>query len=822
MEKSKGAQAVKVAVSGALYGFDKEYTYLLPGELSGKAVKGIRVLVPFGKGNRKVIGFVTGLCETEETAKLKYVDSIIEEKPVVTEELFELVLWLREHTFCTYFEAFRTIVPSGLSYNVKTRYSLCNMQLDKEELSERENELVSKLEQMEESERAAFLELLCSNEENKRLLDSLVNKGILEEESAVRRKVGDETVKLYSLSSEWLEDTPQKLTKKQSLVVEFLRENDTASAKEICYYLSVTKSIIANLVKKEIICEREEESYRSVNTADMQELSLSDVTLSPIQQKAYEGIKKLIDADKPAGALLYGVTGSGKTQVFIKLIEHTLSMGKTAVMLVPEISLTPQTVGRFKSLFGDTVAVIHSNLSMGQRADEFKRLRNGEARIAIGTRSAVFAPLSNIGLIVMDEEGEHSYKSDRAPRYHARDVAIKRCGANNCVLLMASATPSLESYYYAKSGRYSLFELSERFSKAGLPQVITVDMQEETQDGSSDIISPPLYEAVRETLDNGEQVILLYNRRGFSTRLICRECKTVAECPNCSVALTYHKANNRLMCHYCGYSKSINSPCEACSCTDYRFVGTGTQKVEDYIAELFPDARILRMDADTTSSRYAFEKSFKAFGDGEYDIMLGTQMIAKGLDFPSVTLVGVISLDKSLYAGDFRSYEKTFSLITQVVGRSGRGERQGKAYIQTYTPEHYVLEFGSKQDYKGFYNEEIALRRTLLYPPFCDLCVLTLSGSSEYATKQASEELRGYISEYVRRNTPKTPLRVLGPSPCSVGRVGNKYRYRIILKCKNTRETRKMIRELLDKMALRKTAPKDKVYVSADMNGDID
>ncbi len=818
-----GAQAVKVAVSGALYGFDKEYTYLVPSELSDKVQKGIRVLVPFGKGNKRVIGFATSeIFECDNIARLKSVDSIIEEKPVITSELFELVLWLREHTFCTYFEAFRTIVPSGLSYNVRTKYSLSNMELEKDELTDEEDTLLSKLQSLDDSERTAFLELFCANEKNHDMLDSLVNKGILEEESSAVRKVGDEIVKLYSLSDEWLEDTPQKLTKKQELVVEFLRDNNTASAKEICYYLAVTKSIIVNLVKKGVVCEHEEESYRTVESSLVENVSLSDIILSETQEKAYDGIKKLIDCNKPAGALLYGVTGSGKTQVFIKLIEHTLSVGKTAIMLVPEISLTPQMVGRFKSLFGDTVAVIHSNLSLGQRADEFKRLKNGEAKIAIGTRSAVFAPLTNIGLIVMDEEGEHSYKSDRAPRYHARDVAIKRCGANNCVLLMASATPSLESFYYATIGRYSLFELSERFSSVGLPQVITVDMQEEASDGASEIISPPLFEAVSETLNKGEQVILLYNRRGFSTRLICRECKTVAQCPNCSVALTYHKANNRLMCHYCGYSKSANSPCEACSCSDYRQVGVGTQKVEDYIAELFPDAKILRMDADTTSSRYAFEKSFKAFGEGKYDIMLGTQMIAKGLDFPSVTLVGVISLDKSLYAGDFRSYERTFSLITQVVGRSGRGDKEGKAYIQTYTPEHYVLEFGSQQDYKGFYNEEIALRRTLLYPPFCDLCVLTISGITEYAVKDASSELRGYILDYVKKNKLTTPLRVLGPSPCSVGRVGNKYRYRIILKCKNTREIRKMIRELLDKMALRKTPAKEKVYVSADMNGDID
>ena len=809
----------KVAVSDALYGFDKQYSYLVPEELGDKVVPGIRVLVPFGKGNRKTVGFVLSV-EKEDAEKLKPIDSVIEDKPLVNDEMLRLILWLSEYTMCTMFEAYRTVVPSGFSVSVAERYRLSNMEKELCDLTDEEKELYSRLSELSEKDFSDAIDELKLSQSGKKLIASLVDKGILEEENVLKRKVGDETVKLYSLTSEWEQDNV-KLTKKQKQVVDFLEEAGSASAKEICYYSAVTQSIIANLVKKGVLCESEVETLRSVDVSTDDTLRLEDITLSKEQQRAYDGLVKLADSGKPAGALLYGVTGSGKTQVFIKLIEHTLKMGKTAIMLLPEISLTPQMVGKFRSLFGDTVAVIHSNLSVGQRADEFKRLRSGEAKIAIGTRSAVFAPLSDIGLIIMDEEGEHSYKSDRAPRYHARDVAIRRSGNHNCLLLMASATPSLESYYYAKTGRYSLFELDKRYAQGGLPQVVTVDMQEEEDAGGNGIISTSLYNAIRETLDKKEQVILLYNRRGFSARLSCMECRHIPECPNCSIPLTYHKANGRLMCHYCGYSASAKTPCNSCGCEEFRTVGIGTQKVEDTLTELFPDAKILRMDADTTSSRYAFEKSFKAFGNGEYDIMLGTQMRAKGLDFSKVTLVGVVSLDKALYAGDFRSYERTFSLITQVVGRSGRGDKKGYAYIQTYTPEHYVLELGSKQDYKSFYNEEISLRKTLLYPPFCDICVVYAQCTSEKTAREGAELFKTKLSEFIKKNDLKLPLRILGPSACTVGKIGGKYRYRVILKCKNTQAMRNVLSQVIKLVGREYSKENQKLTIFADMNGDI-
>ena len=527
----------------------------------------------------------------------------------------------------------------------------------------------------------------------------------------------------------------------------------------------------------------------------------------------------LINADKPAGALLYGVTGSGKTSVFYHLINQVLKMGKTALLLVPEISLTPQMVNKFKAIFGDSIAVLHSSLSLGQRMDEFKRIKKGDAKIVIGTRSAVFAPLSNIGIIIMDEEGENTYKSETSPRYHARDVAIQRCGHNNCVLVMASATPSLESFYYAKIGRYKLFELKERYSKSNLPDVEIIDMQSEAEAGNNGLFSRQLIDSINENLEKKEQTILLLNRRGYNTYISCLECRQPIVCPNCSIPLTYHKKNDKLMCHYCGYTMDNTGRCPECGSDHLHTSGVGTQRVESELARLFPNARLLRMDADTTYSKYSYEENFKDFEQGKYDIMLGTQMIAKGLNFPNVTLVGVLSLDKALFTGDFRSYERTFYLITQVAGRSGRGDKPGAAYIQTFVPDHYVINLAAKQDYDEFYNEEIALRHALTYPPFCDICVIGFSSDLESRAIKASNWFVDALKEYVREEKVKFPLRALGPAPCTLEMINKKYRYRLILKCKNTRDFRKMISSLLIKFY--KNRDFGLVKITADINGDI-
>ena len=526
-----------------------------------------------------------------------------------------------------------------------------------------------------------------------------------------------------------------------------------------------------------------------------------------------------IKEKKPAVFLLHGVTGSGKTSVFEKLIYDTIQLGQQALLLIPEIGLTPQVLSRFRSLFGERVAVIHSGLSLGQRLDEYKRIKRGEADIVIGTRSAVFAPLDNIGIIIIDEEGERSYKSDSSPRYLAHDIAKRRCVEHSCVLLLASATPSIESYYLAERGVYRLLELKKRYSSNPLPEVSIVDMNEERTVGNSSEFSRRLVDEVNANLKRGEQSILLLNRRGYHTIMSCVDCFQPIYCPNCSVPLTYHKKNGKLMCHYCGYAGDEPETCPVCGSSRMKRMGFGTQKLEEELGELFPTARILRMDADTTFSRYSYEKGFNAFRDGEYDIMIGTQMIGKGLDFPNVTLVGVLSVDKALYNGDFRSYERTFSLIAQVVGRGGRGERSGRAILQTFMPDHYVMNLAAEQDYKGFYSEEIAIRRAMIFPPICDMCIFCFAGLTEPDTKRGADAIIALMNVRLRELQPKTPVRVLGPVKASYGRLGGKYRYRIIMKCKNSAEMRGFISGILTEGA--KLPEMRNVTFYADMNGDV-
>lgn len=811
----------KVALSNASYSYDVEYSYSVPSEWKDKIDSGTRVLVPFGRGNRKRIGFVTRTyLRDTHNPDLKPVLQVIDEESLVNDEMMRMIFWLKENTFCTFYEAFKTVVPSGFAYNYKQHYSLVNAEIS-EELTDEEKSVVAFLKNaVSKKEIDTFLDF-SANPSKKKVVESLIEKGVVEESDEFKRRVGDETVRMVALTDGYINGTVvKKLTQKQHLVVELLEEYETASVKEVCYMTNVTSTIIKNLVKSNVLYEYDYEVLRAASETTVGKVNFAeDIVLNDKQQKAFDGVSALIDKSEPAGALLFGVTGSGKTSVFIKLIDHVLKQGKSAIMMVPEISLTPQMVGKFISYFGDTVAVIHSNLSLGQRVDEFKRIKSGDAKIVIGTRSAVFAPCKDLGLIIMDEEGEHTYKSESSPRYHARDVAIQRCGFNKSLLLMASATPSIETYYYAKQGRFSLFELPDRYSGGRLPSVVTVDMLEESMDGGDGLLSYPLVECLRENLEKKEQSILLLNRRGFTTFAVCMDCHKTVECPNCSIPLTYHKKNGRMMCHYCGYTRSVPEKCDNCGSDKIKTGGAGTQKAEDELLKLFPEARILRMDADTTNSKFSYEKNFKDFGDGKYDIMLGTQMIAKGLDFPNVTLVGVLSLDKILFMGDYKSYERTFSLITQVVGRSGRAEKSGVAYLQTFVPEHYIIELASKQDYEGFFKDEIQMRKALIYPPFCDMCVIGLSSVIDSEARAAAQIFLELLKGYIDVNKINMPLRVLGPAQCSIGKINNKYRYRLIIKCKNNKQFREMISSLLKEAS--KHRKFSNVFVYADINGDV-
>lgn len=810
----------ETAVSGTAYSFDMLFSYSVPDFMKNDIACGCRVLVPFGRGNKRRIGVVMRLSESEsDAAGLKSVVSLADKTPVISGELLELAFYLREHTFCTYFDAVKVMLPPAMSISVQEKFSLSNVSGNRYELSENAADLLENLSSAANQKELNALIGDFIERNGRNLIDELLEEGTLVSDNIFRQATGNASVKMVRLTDRYLESPENfQLTPKQKKTADFLRECGAAAVRETAYMCGVSTDVIKRLCVNGAAAEYEAEVLRTVDDGADQRCSPEDITLSEEQQQAHDAVLARIFEKKYGAFLLHGVTGSGKTSVFEKLIHDTVKLHRQAMLLVPEIGLTPQVLWRFRALFGERVAVIHSGLSMGQRLDEYKRISRGDADIVIGTRSAVFAPLDNIGIIIIDEEGERSYKSETAPRYSTHDIARQRCAYHGAALLLASATPSVESYYLAEKGIYKLLEMKKRFHSNPLPEVSIIDMNMERQEGNPSEFSRTLTAEISDNLQKGEQTILLLNRRGFHTIISCCDCYQPVYCLNCSVPLTYHKKNNRMMCHYCGYSSDPVEMCPSCGSKRLKSMGFGTQRLEAELEMMFPQARILRMDADTAFSRYSYEKNFTAFRNGEYDIMIGTQMIGKGLDFPDVTLVGVLSVDKSLYAGDFRSYERTFSLITQVVGRGGRGKRRGRAVLQTFMPEHYVMNLAAMQDYKSFYNEEIAIRRAMIFPPLCDMCVLGFSAVDEISAKDGADAVLALMDDMLRELQPKTPVRVLGPVRCSYGKIGGKYRYRIIMKCKNTAEIRGFIRDLTTKAAQIKEMKK--VTLFADMNGD--
>lgn len=808
----------EIAVSGTHYSFDMLFSYAVPQNMSGTIQCGCRVLVPFGKGNTRRIGVVMRLTDGDDSG-LKTVSSLADSEPVLSEELIRLAFYLHDNTFCTYFDAVKVMLPPAMNVIVKEKFRVNSNFTDFNSLSSDATELFCKLQKFSDDKQADdFINDFISGN-GRRIIDELCENGAVTSNNIFRQKVGDAVLKMVRLTDEYISCRENfSLTPKQKKVADFLEENGTASSRETAYMCGVTLVVIANLVRNGVAEEYEMETFRHVEDFSEKRADINETVLSDEQQNAYNIVSEQVHKRQPAVFLIHGVTGSGKTSVFEKLISDTVSGGRQVMMLIPEISLTPQILKCFRSLFGERVAVIHSGLTLGQRLDEYKRIRNGDADIVIGTRSAVFAPLDNIGLIILDEEGERSYKSDINPRYNAHDVAKQRCAYHGSTLLLASATPSVESYYLAEKGLYRLIKMNKRYRSTPLPEVSIIDMSEERMDGNTTEFSRTLVEEINFNLRNGEQIILLLNRRGYHTIISCVDCGQPVYCPNCSVPLTYHRKNGRLMCHYCGYAGELVKTCPSCNSDRLKSMGFGTQKLEEELSMYFPTAKILRMDADTTFSRHSYEKNFTDFRNGNYDIMIGTQMIGKGLDFPNVTLVGVLSIDKALYAGDFRSYERTFSLITQVVGRSGRGERRGRAVLQTFIPEHYIINLAAAQNYEDFYKEEIAIRRTMIFPPVCDMCVFCFSGTDDISTKNGASAVLDLMRENLRKLNPRTPVRVLGPVKCSYGKINGRYRWRIIMKCKNTGEIRSFISDVLKKSAKLKEMSKVSLY--ADMNGD--
>ncbi len=815
----------KVALSAATFAIDKPYDYLVPPELLEALEPGMRVIVPFGAGNRRTEGIVLAVEEIPaDGRKRKAVLTQLDERPVLDGEGLKLALWMRERCFCTVYDAARAMLPAGLYFSLQDRYRL-SPGVDREaaweaagrsEHARRIVELV--LSGPDGAELGRIRDAFGTKDPNP-ALNMLTGKGILVLETSASRGVGDKTQQVAALAVPPEEAMAQVGAKRRSAplryaVVELLCAIGSASTKELCYFTGASGATLRSLVKSGLITLEKREVFRRVAAGEAE--PAGPVVLNGEQQAAFEGLDALARAGKPAAALLYGVTGSGKTQVYIRLIQEALDRGRSALVLVPEIALTPQLLHIFSSHFGENIAVLHSSLRAGERYDEWKRVRGGQARVVIGTRSAVFAPLRDLGLVILDEEQEYTYKSENVPKYHARDVAKYRCAQNRALLLLGSATPSVESMYLAKTGVYHFFTLSSRYNEQALPGVFLADMKEELRAGNGTDLSYPLRQALEENLRAGEQSILFLNRRGASRMAVCGECGAVPECPRCSVYLTYHSANGRLMCHYCGHSEPLPHRCPDCGGA-WIFEGTGTQKVEEELREAFPDTEILRMDTDTVSATQTHEKLLGRFERERIPILLGTQMVAKGLDFENVTLVGVIAADQGLYVDDYRAGERTFSLLTQVVGRAGRGSKKGRAIIQTFTPENDVIACAARQDYDSFYEQEITMRRLRGCPPFRDLFVFTASGTQESAVLRTCMRLRRALEAWLEQ-PPYAGLeaQLLGPAPAAVAKVNNRYRYRLTLSCKNTAQIRALAAHLV------RCAQQDKenkgVSVSADTN----
>ena len=751
-------KTVGVAVSNATFHFDKLYTYAVMPDQQDTVRLGSMVLVPFGRGSRARMGVVLACDAEPESAKLKFLFDVAPASACLTPELLRLVHFLKERTFCTYYEAVKAVIPYGAQYK-----------------------------------------------------PTVAEDGVT---PVLQKQLVRHTENAYKLVGT-LPPKPRPTAKQLAAVALLTGGERTLSALE---EKGISRAVLDNLCAKGVLeCSK---VNKSIDLYSSIPLKNEPILLTEEQQAAYDALLPGLEDAAPHSALLYGVTGSGKTLVFLKLIEHCLQMGRRALVLVPEISLTPQMILRLKSQFGKRVAVQHSALNHTERLLQWQMIQDGGADIVVGTRSAIFSPLENIGLVIIDEEQEHTYRSESAPRYSAHEVARQRAAENGALLLLASATPSTESYYAAQHGRTQLVRLTKRYGGNPLPKVQIVDMRAELASGNPREISLAMEDAIRHNLEAGKQTILLLNRRGYQTVAQCEDCREVLKCQKCSVPMVYHKSAHKLLCHYCG--SQLDPPparCPACG-GKLQYRGFGTQKAEEELTKLFPEARILRMDQDTTAAKDAHEKLLAKFARHEYDIMVGTQMVAKGLDFEDVTLVGVLGIDSLLFAQGFRAYETVFSLVTQVVGRSGRAKDPGFAIIQTTDPDNPVLNLAAAQDYDAFFEQEIAYRKLGLYPPFCGLCVVGFAGPKESEVARASARFAALLGRQAAKQ-PDLPLRVLGPTPGSIEKINDSYRYKLTVKCRNDRRFRDLIRETLTLYEQEKLPGKATVVVDLHSDGDI-
>ncbi len=792
------AQIAKIAIEAATYAIDKPYDYLAPEGMNVCA--GMRVTVPFGRGNRRSEGMVLTVETGRPDRQLKAIESVLDETPQLSGEQIRLALWMCQRYFCTFYDALHAILPIGLWYQHREIWTLCG-NVDGETLTDKELQLVERLRQGEQS----FSDLQAAQPQARAILQKLQEMGLASCRRESSRRTADKTDKLISLAigpeeAEALLREKRNRAPRQADALAFLMKNGETSLHELLYFTGISRGAVTKMVHAEILSQREQEVFRvQLRPADSK---APQIRLNEEQQTAYDQILQRIHGGKPGVTLLQGVTGSGKTEIYISLAQRLLQEGKTAMILVPEIALTPQMMQRFSAYFGEDVALLHSGLGIAERYDQYKRIRKGMAKIVLGTRSAVFAPLSHLGMIVIDEEQEGSYESENPPCYHARDIAKFRCAREGAWLVLGSATPTVETAYLAQKGDYHLALLRKRYNQNALPSVTLADMRQELRQGNCTSISQPLYREIQKNLELGQQTILFLNRRGNSRQMICPGCGYVPQCPRCSVYLTYHSANRRMMCHYCGYSEPFAEECPECG-IPFKPIGSGTQKVEQELKELFPGTPVLRMDTDSVGGQH--EKMLQKFEKEKIPILLGTQMVAKGLDFDTVTLVGVLAADQSLYVDHYRAAERTFVLLTQVVGRAGRGASLGRAVIQTYTPENEVLLDAAAQDYESFFRREIGLRRIRREPPFADEVILTVTGTEEEAVRRACVQVR----DSLRLAAGKAPydemeLEILGPAPAGVVKVNNRFRYRITVVGKCSAPVRRLLAAYMKEFAKRK------------------
>ena len=810
----------KIAVSAANFAIDKPYSYFIPEDMTLQP--GMRVQVPFGRGNRRTEGIVLSVEEGSE-AGLKPIDLCLDAEPVLNKTMLQLAGFLRDRYFCTFMDAARAMLPAGLWFQTRDTFRLTEDRSWKEKTI-RSKDAKAILTFMEDcggqTDGDQLKALIPDGEALDKAIAYLIRQKWLDAQQEYLRRTNDKTEKIATLTAPAEEAMAYAVSRPRSAqmqraVLELLCAVGSSSVKELCYFTGAKPATVKRLADLGYLelSEKPVLRCRQIRPVKLD----GPLTLNPQQQLAFDGLCSQMEQEKPGAALLYGVTGSGKTSVYIKLIQRCIEKGRQAILLVPEIALTPQLLGLMAAHFENQVAVLHSSLPAGERYDQWKRIKAGDAKVVIGTRSAVFAPCPDLGLVILDEEQEHSYKSENTPRYGARDVALWRGIKENALVLFGSATPSVETMYHAKNGTYRLYTLSERYNGKDLPQVKIVDMRQDLQQGNDMAISYSLQDAIGQTIEAGKQTILFLNRRGNSRALVCVDCRETPECPRCSARLTYHSANNRLMCHYCGHSQPVPNRCPTCG-GPMKQVGVGTQKVQQQLEILFPGQSILRMDTDTVNAANTHEDILDKFKQENVPILIGTQMVAKGLNLPNVTLVGVLDADLGLYADHYRAAESTFNMLTQVVGRAGRGDTSGAAMVQTLVPDPRVIQLAAKQDYEGFYDMEIQLRKLQACPPFGDLTTITFVGQEEGQVLRGAVKFADSLKNLLKLPQYSTQqCTVLGPAPCPIPKINYNFRHRLTLQCRMTKPLRELIAHLLRQFSQDKE--NRGVSAFADVNG---